>query len=354
MHSFISFFKKSPAFTLAVLFIVLFETVLHFVPNLYYLDGRGSFFTYYKRFLAEDSSRSYDILIYGDSRSLSLQGQKKNDKNKYSIYNFSLPAAGPRYFPFFLKKYLKNHSEKPKLVVWAADPALMMSKKTVSFSDNPALWNEYKHRLLNLFSISEAWEQYSGTEFFFIMKEYLPHSLLTVRHRQGFESLVGIRLESLLAGKFHLVEENKRLIKFVEDENGKINLGDFFPAPEGASEKEIEKHLPVYNTSEINTEPLRNFLDLCRKENLKVIVLNIPRAEGFHKTLFYRTAETEIKKLLLSYPEFRYVQFENMDYPLNLFSESIHYNFKGGKRVNAEYTEKIIPQFYSYIENHEK
>lgn len=354
MHSFISFFKKSPAFAAAVIFVVLFETVLHFIPNLYYLDGRGAFFTYYKRYLAEDSTKSYDVLIYGDSRSLSLQGYQKDSTHRYSIYNFSLPAAGPRYFPYFLKKYLQNHTEKPKLVVWAADPALMMSKKTVSFSENPALWNEYKHRLLNLFTVSETWEQYGGRELFFIMKEYLPHSMLSVRHRQGFESLVGIRLENLFAGKFHLAEENRKLAAFVEKENGKVNLGDFFFAPKGAAEQEILKHLPLYDTAEINLEPLKKFLDYCRKENLKAAVLNIPRAEGFHKTLFYRTVKTEMMKLMTDYPEFKYIEFENMDYPVDLFSESIHYNSEGGKRVNAEYAEKIVPQFYSYIENNEK
>jgi hypothetical protein len=352
MHLFISYFKRSPAFFWTLGFIFLFEVSLYFVPNLYYLDGTGSFFVYYKRALIENSNINYDILLLGDSRSLSLMGVK-GDKDQPSLYNLSLPAAGPWYYKYVLKKYLKYH-EKPKLVVWAADPMILGSGKTGKFNLNPDLWNEFKHRLLNLFTYAETWEQYEGKELFFISKEYLSHSLYSVRFRQAMESILGARIPSLLKGESALYARNKEIATLVEKTNGQINLGDFFFAPEGTSEQESKKWIQKFQKSDMNPLPLLQFLDYCKTENIQVVILNLPKVEGLPKTPFLLSTREFMKTLPEKYPEVTYLEFEEMEYPPSYFGESIHYNPKGEKKLNQEFLEKIVPKLIEVSRNAEK
>lgn len=350
MLSFISYFKSTPGFKIALGFILFFEIGLHFIPNLHYLDGKGAFFTYYKRYIAERGKEDYDILMYGDSRSLSLRGFPRSDSHPYSLYNFSLPAAGPWYFKYFLKKYLSNHS-KPKLIIWAADPQQFSLKKTMTFHDNPALWNEFKHRLLNLFSISETWEQYEGKELFFILKEYIPHSLLSVRHRQGFESILSSRLTSIF-GVPSLVKENLMVEAIVSESYGQINLGNFFTVPNirEVALAEKESQLKGMQNLEMNLEPLKLFLEYAQSQNIKVVILNIPRLTEFNRSPYFQAVVPEMKKIIAQYPQASYLEFDNMEYDLDLFSESIHYNPEGEKVVNSEFLEKIVPKFQARIE----
>lgn len=351
MLSFTSYFKKAPAFWITIFTVLLFESVLHLIPNLHYLDGKGAFFTYYKRFIAEKGAENFDIIMFGDSRSLSITGNPKEETHPYSFYNFSLPAAGPWYFKFFLKKYVENHS-KPKLVIWAADPQQFAINKTKAFHDDPALWNEFKHRLLNLFTIYETLEQYEGKELFFILKEYIPHSILSVRHRQGFESILTSRANTLFKTPT-LVKENKMVEEVVSKTYGKVNLGTFFYVPNlrEAAEKERDNQLAVLNkNTDFNLDPLQKFLDYCAKENVIVVVLNIPRLTEFQKSNYFQKINPEIAKLTSSYPNAVYMEFSEMEYDLDHFSEAIHYNDKGDARMNQAFQEEIFPKLNAIIE----
>ncbi|MCB1179763.1 MAG: DUF1574 family protein [Leptospiraceae bacterium] len=354
MLSYISYFKKVPAFSIAVLIICLFEITLHFLPNLHYFDGKGAFFTYYKRYIAEKGKEDFDIVMYGDSRSLSINGNPKDDNHKYSFYNFSLPAAGPWYFKFFLKKYLKYHNP-PKLVIWAVDPQQFATKKTEAFHDNPALWNEFKHRLLNLFTIGETIEQYEGMELFFILKEYIPHSFLSVQHRQGFESIINSKATKVFNTPF-LVKENRVVEKVVEQTYGQINLGNFFMVPNirEVAEKERDNQLASLNGSgEFNLDPLKKFLEYSKENNLKVVVLNIPRLKEFNESLYFRKVTPAIKGLTSEFSNAKYLEFSDQDFDLDLLSESIHYNEKGSNKVNEDFSKEILPKLYDYIEGKE-
>ncbi len=350
MHSFTLFFKRTPAFWIAIAFILLFELSLHLIPNLHYFDGKGAFFTYYKRYIAERGKENYDLIMFGDSRSLSITGNPKDETHPYSFYNFSLPAAGPWYFKFFLKKYVENHT-KPKLVIWAADPQQFAISKTKSFHENPALWNEFKHRLLNLFSISETIEQYDGKELFFILKEYIPHSILSVRHRQGFESILTSRVNTMFKTP-SLVKENKMVEEVVEKTYGKVNLGTFFYVPNlrEVAEKERDKQLGGMQHKDFNLEPLQKFLEYSKEHNLTVVVLNIPRLKEFQNAPYFKSINPAIAELTQKFPNAKYVEFSEMEYDLDHFSESIHYNDKGDQRMNQDFQNEILPKLYAIIE----
>jgi hypothetical protein len=347
MHLFISYFKKSPAFFLAIILVVVFEVSLHFIPKLYYYDGTGSFFVYLKRDLIENSKEDFDILVLGDSRSLSLMGVKGDDVNP-SLYNLSLPAAGPWYYKFLLKKYLKYH-KKPKLIVWSADAYVLKKEKTGKFNLNPEIWNEFKHRLLNLFSYSETFEQYEGRELFFISKEYLATSLYSVRYRQVFESMIGARLSTLLSGETAMYARNKSIASLVQNSNGQINLGDFFFAPEGTSEAETKRFLEFFKEGDINSEPLEQFIEFCKENELHVVELNLPKAEGINSTPYHTKGKQIMLDMTRKYENVTYIEFETMDYPVSYFGESIHYSTAGEKVLNKEFLEKIYPKLVEVI-----
>jgi hypothetical protein len=354
MNSFISYFKKVPAFGFSVLLILFIEAALYFIPNLHYLEGGGSFFTYYKKNIAEDKTKTFDILLLGDSRSLSINGIKEKE-DEFSMYNFSLPAAGPRYFKFFLKKYLENHPN-PKLVIWAADPEQFNQSKSKTFDTDKNLWNQYKHRLLNLFTFGESFEQYRGGELVFIAKEYLPLLMYSFKYRQGFGDLLnGLKLDNITSKETYHTRQNKMIEAITSSHNGQINLGDYFIADENEVAKSYLKYIESLNkVKEHDLYPLQDFLDYCKTKEIKVLVLNIPRVQGLNQTKYFQLVTPAIREKVLTYPNAKYLEFPEMDYPLSLFSESIHYNNAGEKKLNSDFKTFIYPEILSYIKNSDK
>ncbi len=354
MNSFISYSKKVPAFSITVLLIIIIEVALYFIPNLHYLEGGGSFFTYYKKQIAEDKNQSFDILLLGDSRSLSIRGVKENE-GEFSMYNMSLPAAGPRYFKFFLKKYLENHAN-PKLVIWAADPEQFNHTKSKTFNTDKNLWNQYKHRLLNLFTFPESFEQYKGGELVFIAKEYLPLMMYSYKYRQGFGDLLnGLKMETFTNRETYHTKQNHMIETITSSHNGQINLGDYFIADEKEVAKSYVKYLEGLNeVKDYDIEPLIDFLEYCKEKQIKVLVLNIPRVEGLNQTLYFQSVVPAIRDKTATFPNAKYLEFPKMDYPLSLFSESIHYNSSGDKQLNTDFKTYIYPEIISYVKNSEK
>ena len=348
MNSFISYFKKSPALFIAIALIVSIETILHFIPNLHYIEGGGAFLTTYKRLIAEKGKDDFDYLMFGDSRSLSILGKKRTVENKFSMYNFSLPAAGPRYFRFYLKKYLRHH-KKPEGVIWAVDPEQLQPQKGLSFNSDKALWTQYKHRLLNLFSVVENVEQYSGRELFFIMKESAPNLMYSVKYREGLEKLFsGFVLQNFKQYELPNVRRNLLIESMMNKTNGQINLGNYFFAPEDASVQNMKSYIANMQKTDYTILPLREFLEYCKLESMPVIVLDIPHATGLNDTPYYKTTINAITNEVKNYPNAVYLSFPEVDYDPKLFSESIHYNSKGEKKVNEEFDKFIWPKVLSF------
>lgn len=371
MHSYISFFKKIPAFTILVVLVITTEVTLSCIPDLYYLEPTGSFFTYYKRKVAENPSRTYDYIMFGDSRSLSINGSKEEGR---TMYNFSLPAAGPRYFKYYLKKYLKHHNKKPKVVIWAADPEQYGMANSKTFDGDRQLWAQYRHRLLNLFSMTESSEQYEGYEWIFIMKEYLPNLLPSFKYREGLEGLLsGLKLETFKEGETFHSRRNKVVERDAEKNNGQVNLANYleenfektFNANNSEfkklaedtlrqmAEKGLEESLHKLNIEgDYSLLPLSQFLEYCRQENIKVIVLNIPRAKGLNETKYFKKIQPLMKEEVAKFTNAAYIEFPEMDYDLSLFSEAIHYNSKGEKRLNEDFYNYIFPLIVQFGEEY--
>ena len=330
------------------------EVGLYFVPNLHYLEGGGSFFTYYKKQIAEDKSKNFDIVMLGDSRSLSINGVKEGE-GQYSMYNFSLPAAGPRYFKFFLQKYLENHP-KPKLVIFAADPEQFNLAKSTTFDADKNMWNQYKHRLLNLFSFAESFQQYSGSELMFIAKEYLPLVMYSFKYRQGFADLFsGLKMDTLKSRETYHTKQNKMIETITSMHNGQINLGDYFIADENEVAKSYVKYIESLNVNRYHEiSSLVDFLEYCKSRDILVLVLNIPRVEGLNQSKFFQSVVPAIQDKIALFPNTKYMEFPQMDFPKNLFSEAIHYNNVGEKKLNSDFKNIVYPEIVSYINNSKK
>ena len=94
-------------------------------------------------------------------------------------------------------------------------------------------------------------------------------------------------------------------------------------------------------------------MEYCKNENLPVIVLDIPHVVGLNDTLYYKTVtramEDEVKKI----PNATYLKFPEKNYSHEFFSESIHYNTKGEKKVNKEFDLHVFPKIVEFSKKHE-
>jgi hypothetical protein len=235
-------------------------------------------------------------------------------------------------------------------VIWAGDPRQYLTYKTNRFHEDKKLWMEFKHRILNLFTLGELWEQYSGMELFFIMRQYLPNYFLSVRYRQGFEAFIGGRPEMIIKLKSHLTDRNKLIEDMVEKTNGQINLGDFFLAPPDAAKAELVNRIAILQHTDRNMNPLKNFLLYCKQEEIPVVILNIPQAKGINDTPFFKIVNQETKQITETFDNAIYLEFPEMDYDISLFAEAIHYNTKGNSKLNKDFTERVYPEIIKFLE----
>ncbi len=284
--SFISRFKY-PALIITALVFAALEITVRFLP-MEYASGAGVFMTNHRKNLAESSAPEFDYIVFGDSRSMSLMGHAPTPGEPYSMYNFSLPAMGQRYFKYYLRKYLRNRTRKPSALIFAGDPAIFQKswshayhdpqmiysdsfddslgrflwnrfdrrltrllrpvggRETPSHITGEMIWDVFSHRYLHLFDIGELSEQLTGAERVFILREAIP---LTVHSYKFRDALVhytfGFKLEYLgdhplpsecrsCAGlqqercyiDIPRIEDNKNIERDMRERYGQINLGN--------------------------------------------------------------------------------------------------------------------------------
>jgi len=223
----------------ALLFFLSLEAIIR-LTDIYYFEQPEIFFVNLKRKYVESGKADADVIIIGDSRSMALAGYVKQSKDEYTVYNHSLPAMGPKYYRFFLEKYLKSGNRKPKMVLFAASPKLyatgygsplydptgkvVTSNETLSqfisrrwnegMNQNlfrkgkdeaiinysgtqnnfdQILWEFFGHRYLHQFSIQELWKQYDGVERIFIISKAIPLLYESYRFHGGIRNALSIQ-----------------------------------------------------------------------------------------------------------------------------------------------------------------
>ena len=232
---------KYPAFWITVAVFVALEIFMRAIPA-EYASSVDVFVTNHRKRLAEAALPEFDYIILGDSRSISLMGHAPLSDEPYSIYNFSLPALGPRYFRHFLDKYLRNRRSPPAAVIFAGEPQHFVKNAShphhdpdLLYSEGPddnlgryltmrvvrrvqyalqggapqspyttqreLLWPSYSHRYLHLFDLDELAEQYTGAERIFILREAAPLLIRSYKFRDA------VRLYTL-GFRFSLFQDN--------------------------------------------------------------------------------------------------------------------------------------------------
>ncbi|GBF51062.1 hypothetical protein LPTSP4_25930 [Leptospira ryugenii] len=295
-----------------VLFSIL-EIVVRIVDT-HYLEQPEIFFVNLKKQYVESGRGDADILIIGDSRSMALAGYQKQNDSEYSVYNHSLPAMGPKYYRFFIEKYLRSGNKKPKMVLFAASPKLYSagygaplydptgkhvsqneslseyiqrrwnegweknlfrskeSEKIIQYSgkqDNfdQILWEFFGHRYLHQFSISELWEQYDGVERIFIISKAIPLLYETYRFHGAIRNALSL--------------ENWKLSKDYTDRSkfceacANIEAGICLPSHSQREdnhiiEDQITRHHGKYNISNRVKPELVQFARAKYKEEMKL------------------------------------------------------------------------------------
>lgn len=275
-----------------LLFFLILEITVR-VTGIHYLEQPEIFFVNLKKNFVESGKGDADIIVLGDSRSMALAGYGKDQNTEYSVYNHSLPAMGPRYYRFFLDKYLKKGNKKPKMVLFAASPKLYSTgygpplydpdakavtenesissymqrrwkegleknffrtptkSNLISYSGkqedmNQILWEFFGHRYLHQFTFSELSENYSGVERLFILSKAAP--LLYESYR-----FHGAIRNSLSESNWKVDKQYKEKSLFCEScEN--IEVGLCKPSPSQLEdnltiEDQITRHYGKYNIS---------------------------------------------------------------------------------------------------------
>ena len=283
-----SILKKYPAFWITIGIFLLVELLVRVLP-VEYAAHSEVFLTNHRRDLAEAATPEFDYIILGDSRSLSLMGHAPTGAEPYSIYNFSMPALGPRYFRFFIRKYLSNRKVKPAAIIFAGDPRHFKKEGYMPLHDPASaytdsldetlgsylwnriarrvryvfaggepklppsafsqemLWQAFSHRYLHLFGPGELARQYSGPERVYILRESLPLMYKTYKFRNAIAThTIGFRpyffkpapeipakcnsCENILRDEcrpeMSHIQSNQLLARGLDRRYGQSNLGD--------------------------------------------------------------------------------------------------------------------------------
>ncbi|MCS7205403.1 MAG: DUF1574 domain-containing protein [Leptospiraceae bacterium] len=404
--SFTSPFKK--LFFWFVVFIVLIEILVRVFP-VYYFEKPEKFLITYIREKIERGKNEYDIIILGDSRSMSF-----NPSNFRNIYNFSLPAMGTRYYKYFMKKYL-HYNKKPKAVIFAGSPTLVHSGKgnplvdqrLVNFvypdmplkeyiyvrtikrvlnlkqefmSPQPKYneefwWEFFSHRFLFLFSTWEISEIYRGPEWFFIVSQSIPLNYHTFKYRDAILNL--FKLETYLFQKNEYGTPNCSCNRIYETEcqPPKSGLQDNL-----IMKRNIEKHHGFYNISDriskdkilqwqaqvqimkerqinvANSEPpmdfsyTKEFLEFLNQNQILYIYLTAPFPKYFQNGKYLKKFYQEFEAFLKDYPHAKIYYLKNQFLDENLFSDQVHLLCEGAQLINEELQNETLPEIVKFIE----
>ncbi|GIX40470.1 MAG: hypothetical protein KatS3mg129_0203 [Leptospiraceae bacterium] len=392
--------------------IIIIEIVVRIFP-IYYFEKPEKFLITYIRNKIESGKNNYDIIILGDSRSMSLNpGKYKN------VYNFSMPAMGSRYYPYFVKKYLK-YNKKPKAIIFAGSPVLVYSgkgdpvihpslkryvypdmtlleylyersikrvlniKQEIYWQDyykrEELVWEFFSHRLLFLFSTYELAHQYIGVERIFVLSQSIPLNYITYKHRDAiknlfeidnyktFENYIGTSkctceniLKPYCQPPKSQYQDNKIVEKNLIKNNGYLNISDRLP-PKLISLYEKQKEITIENYKKgFNSIPkfdfsyTIHFINYLNENNIIYIYLFVPFPEYFQQSKEILTFEQEFQKVLKQFPTTKMFYFPNKFLDPDLYSDQVHLNCKGAEKLNYEFQNIVLPQIINYVETYYK
>lgn len=409
---FTSHFKK---LFFIFLFIIIFIEILVIIFPIYYFEKPEKFLITYIRKKIEKGNNSYEIIILGDSRSMSL---KPND---HKIYNFSLPAMGTRYYKYFIKKYIK-YNKKPKAIIFSGSPALVHSgkgtplveHKLIPFTypdmslkeylykrsierilnikkilfqeqskdqnlNNELLWDFFSHRFLFLFSTAEISEIYKGPEWFFIISQSIPLNYHTYKYRDGILNLFKIEtyrfednfygtpfctcdkiLEKKCQPSNSNLQDNLIIKNFIENNNGFYNISDrnppekFFLWQSKKSEIIIQQKGIAHSIPNFDFSYTKEFIEFLNKNQILYIYITVPFPEYFKEGKYLSTFYQEFEKFISQFPNAKIFYFPTPFFDPDLYSDQVHLTCEGANKLNYEFQNIVLPKIKEYVESQYK
>lgn len=293
------------------LVVLLIELAAHVLP-LYRFEKAEAALIESTRIKISSGNNAYRVLIFGDSRSMSLNPRFGTEAYK-DTYNFSLPAMGPRYYRRYLEKYIEAGNRKPEAILFAGSPLLLMAGKGQALID-PALveyaqpdmtlleylyrrgperithmsdemrrsprsntyeeldWTFFSGRYTRIFSPLDVWREYRGPERLFLISATLPMQLRSYRHREAILNALDpvnyrfqdnqhagdscscelIHTPACLPPPSHY-QDNSLVEEAREKRNGMYNITDRIPPPQlamlAARETELKERFSFQSKS---------------------------------------------------------------------------------------------------------
>ncbi|MDF3819834.1 DUF1574 family protein [Leptospira sp. 96542] len=329
----------------SLLFFLILEVVVR-STNIHYLEQPEIFFVNLKKDYVESGKADADIIILGDSRSMALAGYPKLNEKEFSVYNHSLPAMGPKYYKFFLEKYLEKGNKKPKMVLFTASPKLYSTgygpplydvdgqnvaknetlgeyigrrwnegweknffrsqskPNIISYSGkqedaNQILWEFFGHRYLHQFSFRELMHQYEGVEELYILSKAAPLLYESYKYHGAIRNVLSLN-------NWKVNADYKTKSQFC-DECANIEAGLCIPASSQLEdnltiEDQINRHLGKYNIS----NRIKPELVLFARQTIRAELnneLKMPPPKNFPKPDF------QVLEDLIQYTESKGIQF---------------------------------------------
>jgi len=410
-----SHFKK---LFLAFIGVIIFVEILVRIFPIYYFEKPEKFLIYSTRKLIENGNNNYDVIILGDSTSMSLNpGPFKN------IFNFSMPAMGVRYYPFFVKKYLKYNNRKPKAIIFSGSFSLVSTGKGLPLVSLELLpyaypdislkkyiynrtikrlndilqgktftqeeiynmvqglqeWEIYSQRYLTLFSAWEINDQYRGPEWFYIMSQSIPLLYNTYTFRNAIQNIFNMntyKFEKNSYGTFYCscdklllkvcqpptsqYQDNQIIDNFRKIHNGYYNISDRL-SPELLQAFELEKGNTIKKLQKhakikpnFDFSYTAKFISNLNKKNILFIYLVMPYPNLYKNEVLLPSFFKEFEEFLKQFPNTKMYYFPTMYYDAKFYADMVHLNCEGAKKLNDEFQNIVLPQIIEYVNKHSK
>ncbi len=275
------------------------------------------------------TGRSYQSVILGDSRALAVNFYPK--KNMNNIYNYSFANSGGMYpYVYFLENYLK-HQEKPRQILWSFIPLMLTDTWEIFKTPAPDSSAEL-YRSSKLISMLDMISFRKNSVFYLY-----PETTKKIIKNKMFINPSSIRK---YFSEPYDIQNNKDL--YNEITGGLIYSRNVqWEYTENNYLENIE-----LNISDMAIGFIEDFLELARKNNIKVYLFNMPIPDKIYKKRmvggFYTKYFKIIDKIRKKYPETLFVYGTILSYGSSNFIDGSHLNSSGANYFQDNDYPKII------------
>lgn len=406
--------KFFPFYVIGVL-VLIFELTARNLP-LYLFEKSEASLIESTRLKIETGQNKYKVLIFGDSRSMSLNPRFGSDRF-HDSYNFSLPAMGPRYYKRYLQKYLAAGNQKPKLILFAGSPMLLMAGKgqtlvdpTIARYAKPDIslldyfknrgpkrllqlenemttkqnteyeeldWAFFSGRYLRMFSIADTFKDYVGPERLFLINAMIPMLFDSYRYRDAILNAVDPLNYRFVENGHGTDKCNCQLAKtpqclpppsYYQDDllveqsrerrNGMYNISDRMSV-ERLQALELSKERLINQfkeQSQSKTNPdysvLDDFLTYLEEQQIQYYYFLTPFPEYFRDSAYIKNFFDTVTPVFQKHKNAHFIRHNSEFLDQNLFSDQVHLNCQGAELLNQEFVTEVLPQLYALEKLH--